>query len=246
MTFSAVVTGASSGIGYAVAERLLRGGHPVVVNARDAGRLEAAADRLRDIGEVAVVPGDAAVESTVGAMVKAAEELGVWGIAVANAGGGQAVKPLATLTAEQLAVSYQSNTVSTGLLLAAAARRMADGGRFVAIASLAGRRGSLMAGPDYSAAKGAVLSLVRHAAREMASRGVTVNAVAPGLIEVSRIVDRVESLPEEQRGALLDAVPLGRMGKPDEVAALVGFLTSPDAAYITGATIDVNGGMYMA
>lgn len=244
MTISAVVTGASSGIGLAVAERLLRGGHSVVLNARDEDNLEAAASRLRSLGELAVVAGDAADDQAVDRMVEAAKQLGTWGIAVANAGGGEAAAPLAELDAASMLQRYQSNAVSTGLLLAAAARDMADDGRFVAVASVAARRGSLSAGADYSAAKGAVLSLVRHAARELAARGVTVNAVAPGFIDVPRIQRRLAALSEGERAAVLDAIPLGRPGTPQEVAAAVCFLTSSDAGYITGATLDINGGLH--
>lgn len=244
MTISAVVTGASSGIGLAVAERLLRGGHSVVLNARDEDNLEAAAARLRSLGELAVVAGDAADDQAVDRMVEAAKQLGTWGIAVANAGGGEAAAPLAELDAASMLQRYQSNAVSTGLLLAAAARDMADHGRFVAVASVAARRGSLSAGADYSAAKGAVLSLVRHAARELAARGVTVNAVAPGFIDVPRIQRRLAALSEGERAAVLDAIPLGRPGTPQEVAAAVCFLTSSDAGYITGATLDINGGLH--
>lgn len=244
MTISAVVTGASSGIGLAVAERLLRGGHSVVLNARDEDNLEAAASRLRSLGELAVVAGDAADDQAVDRMVEAAKQLGTWGIAVANAGGGEAAAPLAELDAASMLQRYQSNAVSTGLLLAAAARDMADHGRFVAVASVAARRGSLSAGADYSAAKGAVLSLVRHAARELAARGVTVNAVAPGFIDVPRIQRRLAALSEGERAAVLDAIPLGRPGTPQEVAAAVCFLTSSDAGYITGATLDINGGLH--
>lgn len=244
MTISAVVTGASSGIGLAVAERLLRGGHSVVLNARDEDNLDAAASRLRSLGELAVVAGDAADAQAVDRMVEAAKQLGTWGIAVANAGGGEAAAPLAELDAASMLQRYQSNAVSTGLLLAAAARDMADDGRFVAVASVAARRGSLSAGADYSAAKGAVLSLVRHAARELAARGVTVNAVAPGFIDVPRIQRRLAALSEGERAAVLDAIPLGRPGTPQEVAAAVCFLTSSDAGYITGATLDINGGLH--
>lgn len=246
MTISAVVTGASSGIGYAVAARLLKAGHPVVINARNATRLNAAAAQLRSFGGVATVAGDAADEDTVARMVEAAAQMGTWGIAVANAGGGEAATPLGDLTAEVMVRRYQANTVSTGLLLAAAARHIADNGRFVAVASAAGRRGSVLAGPDYSAAKGAVLSLVRHAARELAARGVTVNAVAPGLTDVPRIADRLNALPQTKREAVIAAIPLGRAGTADEVAAAVCFLASSDAGYITGATLDINGGLHIS
>lgn len=246
MTISAVVTGASSGIGYAVAARLLQAGHPVVLNARDSERLDAAADSLRGLGHVHAVPGDASDDATVTRLVEAATGLGSWGIAIANAGGGDAATPLGSLNAENMMARFRSNTISSALLLAAAANHLSDDGRFVAVASLAGRRGSLLAGPDYSAAKGALVSLVRHAARELAPRGITVNAVAPGLIAVPRMTDRLAALSSSEQAKIISAIPLGRQGSPDEVAAAVCFLASRDAGYITGATLDINGGLYMA
>ena len=94
---------------------------------------------------------------------------------------------------------------------------------------------------NYAAAKAGVFGFTKSMARDVASRGITVNAVAPGFIDT----DMTRGLPEEQKEALLKQIPLNRLGKPKEIAAAVGFLASPGAAYITGFTLDVNGGMYM-
>lgn len=242
MTDVAIVTGSSSGIGLATAEALLEQGYAVVLNARGEHRLEEVRKRLAGHGAVIAVAGDAAEAQTVEALVAAAQRLGQWRVAVANAGGGDTPTALAELTAEGFTAGLVANVVPTAVLLAAAARAMPDGGRFVAVSSVAGQRGSLLAGPDYSAAKAAVLGLVRHAARELAHRQITVNAVAPGVTDVERIQLRLEPVREQ----VVAGIPLGRLGSPAEIAATVCFLASPGAAYITGATLSVNGGLFMS
>jgi 3-oxoacyl-[acyl-carrier protein] reductase len=113
-------------------------------------------------------------------------------------------------------------------------------GRIVNIASVVGVTGN--AGQaNYSASKAGLIGLTKTAAKELASRGITVNAVAPGFIET----DMTASLPEKARNAMLDQVPLGRAGKPEDVAGVVAFLTSERASYITGQVIHISGGMYM-
>ena len=117
----------------------------------------------------------------------------------------------------------------------------AKGGRIINIASVVGSSGN--AGQtNYSAAKAGMLGFTKSLAQEVGSRGITVNAVAPGFIDT----DMTRELPEAQREALLGAIPLGRLGSAEEVAAAVAFLASNDAAYVTGTTLHVNGGMYMA
>jgi 3-oxoacyl-[acyl-carrier protein] reductase len=117
----------------------------------------------------------------------------------------------------------------------------ARSGRIINISSVVGSSGS--AGQiNYSAAKAGIGGMTRSLAREIGSRGITVNCVAPGFIDT----DMTRALPQAQREALLQQIPLGRLGTPEEVAAAVAFLASPQAAYITGVTLHVNGGMYMS
>jgi len=116
----------------------------------------------------------------------------------------------------------------------------ARSGRVINITSVVGSSGN--AGQiNYAAAKAGIAGLTRALAREIGSRGITVNCVAPGLIDT----DMTRALTDAQREALLQQIPLGRLGNPEDVAAVVAFLASPQAAYITGATLHVNGGMYM-
>jgi 3-oxoacyl-[acyl-carrier protein] reductase len=113
-------------------------------------------------------------------------------------------------------------------------------GRIISITSVVGASGN--AGQaNYAAAKAGVAGMTRSLARELGSRGITVNCVAPGFIDT----DMTESLPEAQKSALLDKIPLKRLGRPEEIAKAVAFLASADAAYITGTELHVNGGMYM-
>jgi 3-oxoacyl-[acyl-carrier protein] reductase len=113
-------------------------------------------------------------------------------------------------------------------------------GRIISIASVVGSTGN-PGQTNYSAAKAGVMGFSKSLAREVGSRGITVNVVAPGFIDT----DMTKALPEAQRDALLSQIPLGRLGSPAEIAHAVAFLASPGAAYITGETIHVNGGMYM-
>jgi 3-oxoacyl-[acyl-carrier protein] reductase len=114
-------------------------------------------------------------------------------------------------------------------------------GRIVNLASLAGQQGSSVNGAHYAASKAGILALTKSAARELAPYGVTVNAVAPAAIEGPL----VDALPSDTRAALTRSIPVGRLGRPDEVAAVVSYLASDEAAYVTGATFDVNGGALM-
>jgi 3-oxoacyl-[acyl-carrier protein] reductase len=113
-------------------------------------------------------------------------------------------------------------------------------GRIISITSVVGSSGN-PGQINYSAAKAGIAGLTRSLAREIGSRAITVNCVAPGFIDT----DMTRALPEAQRGQLLAQIPLGRLGRPEDVAAAVLFLASPGASYITGATLHVNGGMYM-
>jgi 3-oxoacyl-[acyl-carrier protein] reductase len=137
----------------------------------------------------------------------------------------------------------ETNLKSVFLLCKAVVRGMvkARAGRIINITSVVGSSGN-PGQINYAAAKAGIAGMTRSLASEIGSRGVTVNCVAPGFIDT----DMTRALSEEQRTALLQQIPVGRLGNPEEVAAVVAFLASPQAAYITGATLHVNGGMYMS
>ena len=143
-------------------------------------------------------------------------------------------------------------TLSQNLTAAARVTRAAlsllkrsPGGSIVNVASLAGRQHSLVASSDYAAAKAGLIGFTRQLALELAPWRIRVNAVAPGLTATARVEGRWQQLPAAERERRLAGIPLGRAGRPEEIAAAIVFLASEEASYITGATLDVNGGAFM-
>ncbi len=233
----ALVTGASGGIGGAAARALHAAGATVAISGTREAPLQALAAELRD--RVHVLPCDLSQAEAVEALPKrAAEAMGQVDILVNNAG----------ITRDQLmmrmsdddwlqVIEVNLNSVfrlSRGVLRGMMKARW---GRIINITSVVAQAGN-PGQANYAAAKAGVAGMSRSLAQEVASRGVTVNCVAPGLIETAM----TDKLNDEQRGKILAGVPAGRMGAPEEVAAAVVFLASVEAAYITGATLDVNGG----
>ncbi len=238
-----IVTGGTRGIGLAIARCLAEDGASVVVSGRDAARLEAAARELEALGAPALaVAADAANREDAARLVDATRErFGRIDVLVNNAG----------MTRDQLLVRMKdddwdavldTNLRSVFLMTRAVVKLMMrqKSGRIINITSAAGAMGN-PGQVNYSAAKAGVIGLTRAAARELAHWNVLVNAVAPGLIET----DMIASMPPAAREALLQQVPLGRVGVPREVAEVVRFLVGDGAAYVTGQTIHVNGGLYM-
>jgi 3-oxoacyl-[acyl-carrier protein] reductase len=238
----AVVTGAARSLGAAIAEELHRRGATVVLaDIEDAGpqakKIDAGGERAWavavDVRDREAV--NALVEETV-------RRSGRVDVLVNNA----ALTPTGSLwdvEADEwddvLAVNLRGPLFA---IQAAGPRMRAQGwGRIVNVASDAGQVGGTVAGPHYSASKARLLVLTKIAARELAPHGVTVNAIAPAAIE-SPILD---ALPPETRERMAGSIPVGRLGRPEEVAALVAYLASDEAAYVTGATFDLNGGLLM-
>ncbi|HET7880069.1 MAG TPA: 3-oxoacyl-[acyl-carrier-protein] reductase [Acetobacteraceae bacterium] len=237
---AALVTGASGGIGAAIAHILHAQGAAVALSGTRRGALEALAAEL---GERAFVcPADLSDAAAADALVEAAEAAaGPLAILVNNAG----------LTRDGLALRMGDADWQTVLDVDLAApfrlaraglrgmlRRRA--GRVVNISSIVGATGN--AGQaNYAAAKAGLIGMTKALAQEVASRGITVNAVAPGFVTTAM----TDKLTEQQRTKLTEAIPLGRIGRPEDVAAAVLYLASDEAAWVTGATLHVNGGMAM-
>ena len=240
----AIVTGSSRGIGRAVAETLAAQGAEVVINyvkAEEEARKVADGIVSRG-GKARVAQFDVAnMAATEEAIAKLAKEIGRLDIMVANAGvAGDAL--LLRVKEEDLDRIFAIN-VKGALASARAATKVmmrARTGRIVFLSSIVGEMGN--AGQAvYAASKAALLGLTKTVAREYASRGITVNAVAPGYVET----DMTTTISGEYREQMLKSIPLGRTGKVEEIASAVAFLSSDEAAYITGQTLRVNGGMYM-
>jgi 3-oxoacyl-[acyl-carrier protein] reductase len=240
----ALVTGASRGIGQAVALALGRAGATVVGTSTSEGGAQgvgAALSAAGIAGRGALLDvGDA---EGIDALVAAVEqEFGAVSILVNNAGITRDNLLLRMKDAEWDAV-LDTDLKSVFRLCRAVLRGMmkARAGRIISITSVVGASGN-PGQANYAAAKAGVAGLTRALAREIGSRGITVNCVAPGFIDT----DMTRSLPDAQRSALLGQIPLGRLGTAEDVAAAVAFLASPAAAYVTGTTLHVNGGMYMS
>jgi 3-oxoacyl-[acyl-carrier protein] reductase len=239
----ALVTGASRGIGRSIALALGRAGATVIgtatteAGAQGIGEALAAAG-IAGRGAVLDVTDTAACDALVAAIDK---EFGAVSILVNNAGVTQD-NLLARMKDAEWDAVVDTDLKSVFRLSRAVLRGMmkARAGRIISITSVVGSSGN-PGQVNYAAAKAGIAGLTRALAREIGSRGITVNCVAPGFIDT----DMTRALPEAQRAALVGQIPLGRLGQADDVAAAVVFLASPGAAYVTGTTLHVNGGMYM-
>jgi len=241
----ALVTGASRGIGRAVAVRLAAGGARVVLNyASNRDAAEETAALVRQNGAEAVLAaGDVAEPQTGDALVKLAlESFGRLDIVVNNAGITRDMLVL-RMSLEDWERVQHVNLRGTFLVSKAALRPMLRqrGGRIVNLSSISGRMGN--AGQaNYAATKAGVIGFTRSLAREVASRGITVNAVAPGYI----LTDIWNDVSDEARARAVDIIPLGAPGRPEDVAEAVAFFASDGAGYITGQCLNVDGGMWMS
>ena len=237
---TALVTGASGGIGKAIAVNLHSQGAHVILHGTNEGRLAALSAELKDRNSI--LPADLSDREAVEAMIPKATELaGGIDILVNNAG----------ITRDNLFMRLKDeewdqvlnvNMTSSMILCRAAIRAMmkARWGRIISISSIVGVTGN-PGQTNYAASKAGMIGFSKSLAQEVASRGITVNVVAPGFIQTQM----TDVLSDEQKEKLLVNVPAGRLGQPEDIASAVSYLASDEAGYITGATLHVNGGMAM-
>jgi 3-oxoacyl-[acyl-carrier protein] reductase len=248
------VTGSAKGIGKAIAIALAREGCDVIINDIDVEPMDSVVQEIKKIGRQSIsIVADVCDYKQVNKMVgKCVEAFGKIDILVNNAGGSMGTptklppKVIGDVTEDQWDLVIDINLKGTFLCTQAAVKFMKEqkSGKIVNISSLVGRIGDLNTSPHYSAAKAGVLGLMRHVAKEVGRYGIYVNNVCPGFVVSG---PRMERLWQERRETgkadeILKQIPLGRTGRVEEIASVVVFLCSDEASYITGATIDVNGG----
>ncbi|MGO9804928.1 MAG: 3-oxoacyl-ACP reductase FabG [Steroidobacteraceae bacterium] len=239
----ALVTGASRGIGHSIALALARAGARVIgtaTSAAGAAKLGAVLTSHGYNGRGAVL--DAGSGESIEALLAELESAGEMPTILVNNAAITRDSLLLRMKPEDWERVISTNLTAVFRLSKGCVRRMMKErrGRIVNLTSVVGLTGN-PGQANYAAAKAGLLGFTKSLAQELASRGITVNAVAPGFIDT----DMTRALSDEQRSALLTRVPLGRLGTPEDIAAAVLFLVSPQAGYITGETLHVNGGMYM-
>ena len=241
----AIVTGAGRGMGRSVAMRLAAGGASVAINDLDAEAANRVAAELTATGANAVaIPGDVTRAKDVRGMVgDTVDALGAVHILINNAG---VLRPTPVIDIEEAEWDFVVGVNLKGTYLCSRAvlpsMRSQSWGRIVNFSSTAGKNVSTVGGAHYTAAKAGILGFTRHLAKEEAGYGITVNSVCPGLIDTEMVRDTIS---DERADAYAASFPIQRLGQPEEVAELVAFLASDRASYITGASLDINGGDLM-
>lgn len=242
---TAIVTGSARGIGAAIALRLAQDGYDIVLNdiAPELAADNDIMDKIAATGvKVVYIPADVSKYDQCEALVKKAKaDFGTIDVLVNNAGITRDGL-MARMPEEQydMVIAVNQKSVFNMLKLCGGVMMRQKSGRIISLASVAGLYGN-PGQINYSASKAAIIGMTKTAAKELGSRGVTVNAVAPGFIKTPM----TDALTEEQRNAMLGLIAMKRYGLPEEIAGVVSFLASKDASYVTGQTIEISGGLMM-
>jgi 3-oxoacyl-[acyl-carrier protein] reductase len=245
-----IITGASDGIGKALALRLTTEGAQTVLNARGLQGLLAVQSEAGSIGKCPLlIAGDVMLATTIDELVqKTLNDFGRIDAWVNNVGGASPACDLENITDEDWYQSLDFNLKSTFDCCRAVVPVMKKQsyGRIVNVSSFAGRSRSFLGGAQYASAKAGVLGLTRQLAWDLGDAGITVNAVASGICSTPRVQGKWVCRTAENQAQIINSIPLRRLAEPSEVAAAIAFLASDDASYITGVTLDVNGGSFMS
>jgi|TARA_Y100000031_G_scaffold152576_2_gene195972 3-oxoacyl-[acyl-carrier protein] reductase len=246
----AIVTGGSGDIGRAIAVSLARQGTAVMINyfKDQAGAEKGVASIVEKGGRARSFKADVTQYEAFEALIKATrDQLGEPHILVNNAGW-NALVHIDQLSPEQwdMTVNLNLKSVFLGCKLVYPMMKKQKFGRIINMSSISGMRGGLSCDVDYSACKAGIVGLTKALARDAGAYGITVNAVAPGIIWTQHLAEIWSRLDKQKKEGIMRDTPIGRLGTPEEVAAAVTFLASEDAGYITGTAINVNGGAYMA
>ncbi len=241
----AVITGGAQGIGLAMAERLTGQGANVVIADLNGEKASESAAKVTALGGgkcIGVTCNVGDLESIKSAMKAAADEFGGIDILVNNAGILHAT-PIEDITVEefdrQLMINLRAPFFVTQQALPYLKKSKA--GRVINMSSVAGRMGSYASGMGYVAGKGGLIALTYGMARQYAAMGITINCICPGTVGT----DMIKEWSDEQVQGLIDKIPAGRLGRPDEIASCVAYLASDEAAFVTGHAMDINGGMFI-
>lgn len=250
----ALITGGAGGLGFATAERFVKDGMTVVIAELDGKLAEETAAKLPGKGHRGVQMNVADEASVAAAFAKVEKEVGPIAVVAHYAGmvgeGGLAKGiGIAESTLDEWERVNAVNGRGTFLVIREMARhrkeKPVEHGRIITTSSLAAQAGGLQSGGAYSAAKAAVLGLTKYAARDLARYGITVNSIAPGPIDTQMLAAATPASAGGAKYNAIDSIPLRRVGEPSEIAGAAAFLASVEGGYVTGATIDVNGGLYL-